>query len=102
MRRSLFIFLIAGLLAFGVYRWLQLNSAGPNGKHAAEQYTPAEGPRVDPKDVQVLAALDAEYTRLTQAVVPSVVSITSSRRILRNQTMNLYDFMRRQRRGPAM
>src|SRR4051812_12806971 len=97
MRRSLFIFLIVGLIAFGIYRW-RLNSLALNGKHVAERYTPADAPRIDPKDVQVLAALDAEYTRLTQAVVPSVVSITTSRRVLRNQPADLYDFLFRQRR----
>src|SRR5436305_746241 len=80
MRRSLFLFLLAALAAFGVYRWLQLDRRGHAGAHP-EQYTPAEGPRIDPKDVQVLSALDAEYTRLVQAVVPSVVSITTSRRL---------------------
>ena len=98
MRRALFIFLIAGLVTFGVYRWQRLNNNDiPNGRRVAEQYTPAEGPRIDPKDVQVLAALDAEYARLTQAVVPSVVSITS-KRTLRNQPPNLFDILRRQRR----
>lgn len=78
MRRSLFIFIIAALLAFGVYRWLQLDHRLHARDHA-EPFTPAEGPRVDPKDMQVLAALDSEYTRLVQAVVPSVVSITTTR-----------------------
>jgi serine protease Do len=81
MRRSLFIVLIAGLVAFGLYRWQRLNSQLRDRPRAAEQYTPAEGPRVNPNDVQVLSALDAEYTRLIQTVVPSVVSITTSRRV---------------------
>ncbi len=80
MRRSLFIFLIAVLVAFGVFRWQRLNSQLHGGTRVPEQYTPATGPKIDPKDVQVLSALDAEYTRLMQAVVPSVVSITTSRR----------------------
>ena len=99
MRRSLFVFLVAGLLAFGIYRWQRLNSQPLNGKRATEQYTPATGPRIDPKDVQVLSALDAEYTRLTEAVVPSVVSITTSRRVLRNQNVDPFEFLFRQRRS---
>lgn len=79
MRRSLFVFLIAALVAFGVYRWQRLNSQLRGERRVTEQYTPAEGPRINPKDVQVLTALDAEYTRLMQAVVPSVVSIKTSR-----------------------
>ena len=92
MRRSLFIFLVAGLVAFGVYRWQQVNSQLHGGKRAG-QYTPADGPKIDPKDVQVLSALDSEYTRLVQAVVPSVVSITSSRRVTRNQRVDLFEFL---------
>ncbi|MEP6670796.1 MAG: trypsin-like peptidase domain-containing protein [Chthoniobacter sp.] len=80
MRRSLFIFLVAALAAFGLYRWSQLDHR-LHGQAVAEQYTPADGPRIDPKDVQVLTALDAEYTRLVQAVIPSVVSITTSRHL---------------------
>ena len=80
MRRSLFIFLVTALAAFGLYRWLQLDHRLHGSGHGAEQYTPAEGPKIDPKDIQVLTALDAEYTRLVQAVVPSVVSITTERR----------------------
>jgi serine protease Do len=79
MRRSLFIVLIAALVLFGAYRWFQLDHR-LHGRHTAEQYTPAEGPKIDPKDVQVLSALDAEYTRLVHAVIPSVVSISSLRR----------------------
>ena len=79
MRRSLFIFLIAALAAFGLYRWLQLDHR-LHEHRTADQYTPAEGPKINPKDVQVLTALDGELTRLVHAVIPSVVSITSSRR----------------------
>ena len=79
MRRILFIVLLVALVAFGFYRWHRLNSLAQNGAPGAKSYTPAVGPPIDPKDVQVLTALDAEYTRLVAAVVPSVVSITSSR-----------------------
>jgi len=80
MRRSLFIFLIAALVVFAAYRWNRLNNLIHEGNRA-ERYTPASGPKIDLKDMQVLAALDAEYTRLVDAVVPSVVSITTSRRV---------------------
>jgi Do/DeqQ family serine protease len=81
MRRTLFLFLLTALLAFGVYRWLQLNHRLHATKHRTEQYTPADGPRIDPKDLQMLTALDEEYTELVQAVIPSVVSITTERRL---------------------
>ena len=85
MRRSLFIFLIAALLVFAIYRWQRLNHLVHAGGRA-ERYTPASGPKIDIKDVQVLAALDSEYTRLVEAVVPSVVSITTSRHVQVAQT----------------
>jgi serine protease Do len=98
MRRSLFIFLVAALVAFGFYRWNRLNTQLNGGRRTAEQYTPAEGPKINPKDVQVLSALDAEYTRLVQAVVPSVVSITTQRRVqLRNQGVDPFPLFFRQR-----
>ena len=81
MRRSLFLFLIAALVAFGLYRWVRLDHRLHSGAHGSEQYTPADGPKIDAKDIQVLSALDTEYTRLVQTVVPSVVSITTSRRL---------------------
>ncbi len=71
MRRTFFLLLIAALVAFGWWRYQHLTQPGSS-------YTPADKPRLDPKDLQVLAALDEEYTRLADAVVPSVVSITSS------------------------
>ena len=80
MRRSLFIFLVAALVVFAIYRWQRLSHLVHEGGHA-ERYTPASGPKIDLKDMQVLAALDTEYTRLVDAVVPSVVSIATSRRV---------------------
>src|SRR6185295_12708401 len=65
------------LTIFGVYRWQKLDHR-LHERPAAERYTPADGSKIDPKDVPVLTALDAEYTRLVRAVIPSVVSITSS------------------------
>ncbi len=81
MRRTLFLALIAALVVFGLYRWQRLHSLAQDGGSGAQSYTPAQGPRIDPKDVQVLTALDVEYTRLVAAVVPSVVSISSSRNV---------------------
>lgn len=92
MRRSFFIFLLSALLVFGVYRYYRLANGGAGARRATEHYTPAEGPKIDIKDVQVLAALDAEYSRLVQAVVPSVVSITSSRTVRLQQRIDPMEF----------
>ena len=101
MRRSLFIFLVAALAVFAIYRWQRLNhQVGAR----AERYTPASGPKIDIKDMQVLAALDSEYTRLVDAVVPSVVSITTSRRVQVTQSTGntpLDMFLRNRRLLPA-
>lgn len=99
MRRTLFICLIAALVAFGFYRWSQLDHR-LHGQRVSAQYTPAEGPRIDPKDVQVLTALDAEYTRLVHAVIPAVVSITASRKVQTPQVTDPFEFLFR-RRSPA-
>ena len=72
MRRLFFLLLIATLVAFGWWRYQHLTQPGDS------TFTPAEKPRLDTKDLQILTALDEEYTRLADAVVPSVVSIASS------------------------
>ena len=71
MRRTFFLLLLAALAVFGWWRYDHLTKP-------ATSFTPADKPRLDPKDLQILSALDEEYTRLAEAVVPSVVSITSS------------------------
>lgn len=101
MRRSFFIFLLSALLVFGLYRYTQLAKNGAGGRRVPERYTPAQGPKIDLKDVQVLSALDAEYARLIKAVVPSVVSITSSRTVRLQQRMDLLDFFFPGRRNLA-
>jgi serine protease Do len=101
MRRSFFIFLLSALLVFGLYRYYRLSHDSPGSRRVAERYTPAEGPKLDTKDVQVLAALDAEYSRLINAVVPSVVSITSSRTVRLQQRIDPLDFFFPNRRTRA-
>ena len=98
MRRALFIVLLVVLVGFGFYRWHRLNGGALPGASGAKKYTPAEGLRIDPKDVQVLTALDAEYSRLVAAVVPSVVSITTSRAAPAQDPLELF-FGKGQARG---
>lgn len=57
---------------------------GKNGdgqRRTPERYTLAEGPRVDVNQVDVLAAMSRQRVTLAKAVVPSVVSITTSRSV---------------------
>ncbi|MDE0596097.1 MAG: trypsin-like peptidase domain-containing protein [Roseibacillus sp.] len=52
-----------------------------------ESYTLSTEPALDPGDVKILARLDEEYARLTEAVVPSVVSLHTEgmkRRLMRD------------------
>ena len=74
MRRLVFIIIVAALVLFGLHRYTQKHTGG---RRTSERYTPASGPKIDLENVRVLAALDAEYTKLIDAIVPSVVSVTS-------------------------
>ena len=48
-----------------------------------EKFTPADQPTLDLSSVDILQRLDEEYTKVTAAVVPSVVSITTTRTVTR-------------------
>lgn len=93
MRRLVF-FLIAA--AFAVFAYTQLAPrflpSLTGLAHAPEKFTPAEAPRLDPKDLPGLAKLDEEYTRLVSSVVPSVVSINSTRTV-RVPVADLSDYL---------
>ena len=53
-----------------------------------EKYTLADGPRIDLKDVNVLAAMSQQRIALARAVVPSVVSIITSRTVQEPEYQN--------------
>jgi serine protease Do len=55
-----------------------------------EKYTVADGPSIDLKDVDVLAAMSRQRVLLAKAVVPSVVSITTSRTVRRPRSDDPY------------
>ena len=69
---------IVAICVFGLYQWSERRAP----ERLPEKFTPAEGPKLDYGDVHVLAAMEEEYTRLVQAVVPSVVSITATKRVV--------------------
>ncbi len=96
MRRSLFLVLLAVLAGFAIYRYTQLTSSGGPGRGSG-RYTPASGPKIDPKDVQVLSALDAEYSRIVAAVIPSVVSVNTQRRVQLPEAIDPFEFLFRNR-----
>jgi len=91
MKRFLLFVVVVSLAVYGVSRW--------NGhRRVPETFTPVATAQIDLKDVQVLEALDRESTRLVQAVVPSVVSVTTTRRIAAPQVIDPFDFFLRRPR----
>ena len=83
--RRLFLFLIMGTLVG--YFWWRLDHRDVT--RVPEKFTPVEAPKINIEDVKVLAAIDAEYTKLIESVVPSVVSITSSRTVLQQVPLTI-------------
>jgi serine protease Do len=59
--------------------WMQWRPLAP--AIAQTPVLPAVAPKLESLQVPVLTALEEEYTKLVQAVVPSVVSITTQKRI---------------------
>src|ERR1700730_13892024 len=74
-------------LALGISLLYVWQSKGPGigpGQAKVEKFTPAEGPKVDLGSVDILQRLNEEYTKLFDAVVPSVVSITTTKTVQRS------------------
>lgn len=71
---------ITSFLGAGVYSYYR-STRVDEPKLAPETATLADGPRVDLKDVQILDALNREYTTLIKNIVPAVVSINTSKRV---------------------
>ena len=82
MRRVVFILIICLLLGAGLFRVAQLllrPSTAPAAAVSSEKFTPAVMPKLSSKDLPGLNSIDGEYIRLVEAVIPSVVSVTSRR-----------------------
>jgi len=88
MRRFLIFVLLVALCVYGLYRWTLMRAPA----RVSEQFTPAAGPIVSDTDVHLLETLDQEYTHLVQSVVPSVVSITATRRVQAPATIDPFQF----------
>lgn len=95
MKRFLIFVIVVILALFAISHWNQQ-------RRVPDTFTPATAPKIDLKDTQVLAALDAEYTNLVHAVVPSVVSVLTSRKVETPQMIDPFElfFGRRFRRLP--
>ncbi len=92
--RRILLFTVIGLLA--AFAWYRYDHRIPR---VPETFTPAEAPKFDLEDVKVLAAMDSEYTRLIESVVPSVVSITSSVNVLQPLPLTIEDLVRGRQRA---
>jgi len=73
MKRFLIFVAMVILVVFLISRWNEQRRPAP------ETFTPA--PKLQLERLDVLAAMDAEYTKLVEAVIPSVVSLTTSRTV---------------------
>lgn len=100
MRRAVFIALILFLAFLGLQRCSNLDIPGIGGR-GSEKFTPATTPTLDLKDVPILAGLDSEYTKLVESVMPSVVAITTSRRVRVPQIVDPMDFFFGRRARPV-
>ncbi|TDU81484.1 serine protease Do [Prosthecobacter fusiformis] len=91
LRRIVFaitVFLVASLV-FSIWRRDQegygllnfLRGEAPQG----EKFTAPHAPKLDLKDVKILSAMNDEFSRLSAAVLPSVVSVTT-KTVRRGQT----------------
>ena len=87
--RRLLLLIVIGILAG--YAWWRHGHR--DVRRAPEKFTPALVPRISLDDVKVLVAMDAEYTRLVQSVVPGVVSITSSRTVMQLAPLTIQDLL---------
>ena len=82
MKRFILFVLFVALGLLAVSRWNQR-------RHAPETFTPTTGPQLHTPS---LAAIDEETTRLVEAVVPAVVSITTSRKVPTPQIIDPFEF----------
>src|SRR3984957_8005968 len=71
-----FVLLLALAISL-IYVWQGKQPAPPQVR--VEKFTPADKPSLDLNSVDVLQRLDEEYTKVANAVVPSVVSITTTK-----------------------
>src|SRR5216117_127229 len=101
----LFVLLISAGISF-LYNY-RLKHGGlnlPSGR-TPEKYTLASSPNVDPKQVASLEALNRERRALVGSVIPSVVAVKTSKKILipRERGLDLFEFFygnQRQFRNP--
>jgi serine protease Do len=93
MRRIFPLLIIGILIGYGWWRFEHRNSG-----RTPEKFTLPDAPALNLDDIKILEATDAAFTRLVQAVMPSVVSITSSREVYQPLPLTIEDLLRGQQR----
>jgi len=93
MRRIFPLLIIGILIGYGWWRFEHRNAG-----RTPEKYTLPDAPALNLDDIKILEATDAAFTRLVQAVMPSVVSITSSREVYQPLPLTIEDLLRGQQR----
>ena len=94
------IFLLFLALAISlIYVW-QAKQSGQS-ETTTTKFTPAEKSTLDVNAVDMLERLNEEYTKVTNAVVPSVVRVTTTKTVVRQQLVDPFElfFGRRFRNG---
>ncbi len=86
MKRFLIFVILVTLAVYSLYRWTENHRQ----VRQPEKFTPAESARLSEKETRGLLDLDEQYQALVDSVVPSVVSITTAKRV-RAQTPMLID-----------
>jgi serine protease Do len=80
-----FVLLLALAISL-IYVWQGKQPAAAQVR--VEKFTPADKPALDLNSVDVLQRLDEEYTKVADAVVPSVVSITTTKTVSRRMPVD--------------
>ncbi len=78
----------------GIFEIFKLGKKNGREEFVPESYTLSSKPALEPGEVRLLARLDEEYARLTEAVVPSVVSLHTEgmkRQLLRDLLGRVYE-----------
>jgi serine protease Do len=84
-----FVLLLALVISL-IYVWQAKQFGAPETK--AEKFTPADKSQIDLGSIPFLERLNAEYTHLAETVVPSVVSITSTKMVAQRQLPDPLEF----------
>ncbi|HEY0790327.1 MAG TPA: Do family serine endopeptidase [Chthoniobacterales bacterium] len=93
----LFVLLLALSVSL-IYVWQAKQVSQPQVR--AEKFTPADRPKLDLDSVDLLQRLNDEYVHVTAAVVPSVVSITTTKTVERRQPIDPLELFFGRRLGP--